>query len=105
MTSYISDDARTLLRAAYDIHAESNDPQTFQGGITLDMPGAGRRVRMPPGSERYAIAVRELEREQIIAQNPATSGATPARQIGRGRRGTEYILSASGEIGREILGL
>jgi hypothetical protein len=97
MTSYSSDDARTLLRAAYDIHAESNDPQTFQGGITLDMPGAGRRVKMPLGSERYSIAVWELEREQIIAQNPAP----PARHMGRG---TEYILSASGP-GREILGL
>lgn len=99
MTAYISDDARTLLRAAYDIHAESSgarDPsQTFQGGIPLDMPRAGRRVRMPLGSERYSIAVWELEREQIIAvENPV------ARRMGRG---TDYILF--GAIGREILGL
>jgi hypothetical protein len=102
MTAYISDDARTLLRAAYDIHAESGakDPsQTFRGGITLDMPGAGRRARMPLGSERYSIAVWELEREQIIAH------AKPPAKLARHRgRGTEYILSPSG-AGREILGL
>ena len=97
MTSYISDDARTLLRAAYDIHAESNDPQTFQGGITLDMPGDGRRVKMRLGSERYSIAVWELEREQIIAQNPAKL----ARHMGRGTE-YKYILS---DRSREILGL
>jgi hypothetical protein len=96
MTAYISDDARTLLRAAYDIHVESRarDPsQTFQGGITLDMPEAGRRARMPLGSERYSIAVWELEREQIIMQKPT------ARHRGRG---TEYILAGPG---REFLGL
>ena len=93
MRPHISEDAWALLRAAGDILRESDDPQTSKGPITLDMPAASKRVRIPIESVRYMDAVWDLELEQMIMQNPT------ARHMGRG---TEYMLT---QRGRETLRL
>jgi hypothetical protein len=97
MRPHISDDARTLLRAAGDILREEGRGVRQRPGtgspFTLDMPAASERAGMPIGSVRYMDAMWELEQEGIIMRNPL------GRHMGRG---TEYILTPRG---LEVLGL
>jgi hypothetical protein len=59
-------DARALLRAAYEIHAERHGSQTFTLGTHLPLEAAGRRTGIRPSSIRYYDAIKELEYEGAI---------------------------------------
>lgn len=69
MSPYVSPDAMTLLRSAYDLHRERHgDDATFN---VTDLKEAGARVGMTPGSAAYEDAAYELERElRVVSPNP-----------------------------------
>ena len=58
--------ARTLLRAAQEIHAERHGSQTFTLGTHLPLEVAGERTGIRPNSIRYYDAIKELEYEGAI---------------------------------------
>jgi hypothetical protein len=61
-----TEDARTLLRAAQEIHAERHGIQTFGLGTHLPLEAAGQRTGIRPNSIRYHDAIEELEYEGAI---------------------------------------
>ena len=61
-----AEDARELLRAAREIHAERHGAQTFTPGTHLPLVAAGERTGLSPNRLRYYDAVQELEYEGAI---------------------------------------
>jgi hypothetical protein len=61
-----TEDARALLRAAQEIHAERHGSQTFTLGTHLPLEVAGQRTGINPGRLRYYDAIKELEYEGAI---------------------------------------
>jgi hypothetical protein len=61
-----TEDARALLRAAREIHAERHGSQTFTLGTHLPLEVAGQRTGINPGRLRYHDAIEELEYEGAI---------------------------------------
>ena len=86
-------DARTLLRAAYEVHLEQGGARGFPAGTALDMSAAAAKAGVIPGTPPYDTAVDRLEREETIEPNPIT-----ASTVG----GTHYLVT---ERGRRMLGL
>ena len=62
-----TEDARALLRAAQEIHAERHGLQTFTLGTPLPLEEAGRRSGLNPDHLRYYDAIKEMEYEGAIA--------------------------------------
>ena len=61
-----TEDARALLGAAQEIHAERHGIQTFTLGTHLPLEAAGERIGIEPNSIRYHDAIEELEYEGAI---------------------------------------
>ena len=61
-----TEDARALLWAAREIHAERHGVQTFALGTHLPLEAAGQRTGIRPNSIRYYDAIKELEYEGAI---------------------------------------
>jgi hypothetical protein len=61
-----TEDARALLRAAREIHAERHGLQTFTLGTHLPLEAAGQRTSINPKRLRYYDAIEELEYEGAI---------------------------------------
>ena len=61
-----TEDARALLEAAREIHAEHHGSQTFTLGTHLPLEAAGERTGIRPNSIRYHDAIEELEYEGVI---------------------------------------
>jgi hypothetical protein len=61
MMDRTTEDARTLLQAAQQIHAERHGAQTFTLGTHPPLQAAGERVGIRPGSIRYHDAIQDLE--------------------------------------------
>jgi hypothetical protein len=82
-----TEDARALLRAAREIHAEHHGSQTFTLGTHLPLEAAGERIGIEPNSIRYHDAIEELEYEGAI------EWATSARYA-RGNK--HYVITQRG---------
>jgi hypothetical protein len=61
-----TEDARALLRASREIHAERHGLQTFTLGTHLPLEAAGQRTGIRPNGIRYYDAIEELEYEGAI---------------------------------------
>ena len=64
-----TEDARALLGAAQEIHAERHGEQTFTPGTYLPLEAAGRRTGINPDHLRYYDAIKELEYEAAIERD------------------------------------
>ena len=82
-----TEDARALLRAAQEIHAERHGIQTFGLGTHLPLEAAGQRTGIRPNSIRYHDAIEELEYEGAI------EWATSARYA---RGDKKYVITQRG---------
>jgi hypothetical protein len=84
---HLIEDARVLLQAAQQIHAELHGVQTFTPGTYLPLQEAGRRSGLDPNRQRYHDAIEELEYE----------GAIEWDQSARYARGDKhYLITQSG---------
>jgi hypothetical protein len=63
---HLTEDARALLQAAREIHAERHGIQTFTLGAHLPLEAAGRRTGINPDHLRYYDAIKELEYQGAI---------------------------------------
>jgi hypothetical protein len=84
---HTTEDARALLRAAREIHAERHGSQTFTLGTHLPLEVAGQRTGIRANSIRYYDAIKELEYE----------GAIEWDESGRyARGGKKYVITQRG---------
>lgn len=88
----ISEDARTLLRAAQEVHAERHGAQTFLPGTYLPFPEAAKRAGIRPDRQRYHDAIEELEYEEAIEWDPSARYARGDKHYIVTRRGLDGIL-------------
>jgi hypothetical protein len=61
-----TEDARALVRAAQEIHAERHGAQTFVPGTYLSFLEAARRTGIRTDRQRYHDAIEDLEYEGAI---------------------------------------
>jgi len=62
----LTEDARALIRAAQEIHAERHGAQAFIPGTYLSFLEAARRTGIRPDRQRYHDAIEDLEYEGAI---------------------------------------
>ncbi len=82
-----TEDARALLRAAQEIHAERHGAQTFTLGTHVPLEAAAHRMGISPDRLRYYDAVKELEYEAAVEWD------TSARYA---RGNTHYVITQRG---------
>ncbi len=63
---HTAEDARALIRAAQEIHAERHGAQTFLPGTRLPFQEAAKRTGIRPDRQRYHDAIEDLEYEGAI---------------------------------------
>lgn len=63
---HTSEDARALISAAQEVHAERHGAQTFLPGSYLPFPEAAKRTGIRSDRQRYHDAIEELEYEGSI---------------------------------------
>ncbi len=84
-----TEDARALLRAAQEIHAERHGIQTFTLGTHLPLEAAGRRTGIRPNSIRYHDAIQDLEYERAIEWDKSARYARGDKHYVITRRGLD----------------
>ena len=82
-----TEDARALLWAAREIHAERHGIQTFTLGTHLPLQAAGQRTGIRPNSIRYHNAIAELEYEGAIEWATSARYARGDKHYGITQRG------------------
>jgi hypothetical protein len=86
-----TEDARALLRAAQEIHAERHGVQTFTLGTHLPLEAAGQRTGLNPGRLRYHDALKELESEGAIEWPTSARYARGNKHYVITKRGLEML--------------
>jgi hypothetical protein len=84
-----TEDARALLGAAREIHAERHGVQTFTLGTHLPLEAAGQRTGIRPNSMRYYDAIEELEYEGAIEWAASARYAKGDKHYGITQRGLD----------------
>jgi hypothetical protein len=79
-----TEDARALLLAAQEIHAEHHGSQTFTPGTHLPLEEAGRRTGISLNHLRYYDAIKEMEYEGAIEWDEDARYARGDKHYGRG---------------------
>ena len=85
---HTSEDARALIRAAQEVHAERHGAQTFLSGTYLSLPEAAKRTGIRSDHQRYHDAIEDLEYE----------GAIEWDQSARYARGEKHYLITQGGL-------
>ena len=86
-----TEDARALLRAAREIHAERHGSQTFTLGTHLPLEAAGRRTGINPERLRYHDGIEELEYEGAIEWPTSARYARGNKKYVITKRGLEML--------------
>jgi hypothetical protein len=86
-----TEDARVLLRAAREIHAERHGSQTFTLGTHLPLEAAGQRTSINPERLRYYDAIKELEYEGAIEWDTGARYARGDKHYSITERGLEML--------------
>ena len=63
---HLREDARALIRAAQEVHAERHGAQTFLPGTCLSFLEAAKRTGIRSDRQRYHDAIEDLEYEGTI---------------------------------------
>jgi hypothetical protein len=88
---HLTEDARVLLRAAREIHAERHGSQTFTLGTHLPLEAAGLRTGINPDHLRYYDAIKELEYEGAIEWDESARYARGNKHYVITKRGLEML--------------
>ena len=94
---HLREDARALIRAAQEVHAERHGAWTFLPGTYLSFPEAAKRTGIRSDRQRYHDALVDLEYEGAIEWDPSAGGDSrwwsATGGLGRFRRGGRAVLS------------
>jgi hypothetical protein len=89
---HVSEDARVLLRAARDVHAERSGAATFLAGSRLLFPEAAKRSGIRSDRQRYYDALEDLEYEGAIEWDPSARYARGDKHYVVTQRGLDGVL-------------
>jgi hypothetical protein len=98
---HTAEDARALIRAAQEIHAERHGAHTFLPGTSLHFLEAAKRTGIRPDRQRYHDAIEDLEYEGIIEWDTSARYARGDKHYLITRRGLEELGRARGGAVRE----
>ena len=86
---HTTEDARALIRAAQEIHAERHGAHTFVPGTRLPLLEAAKRTGIRSDRQRYHDAIEDLEYEGAIEWDTSARYARGAKHYLITRRGLE----------------
>jgi hypothetical protein len=86
---HTSEDARALIRAAQEVHAERHGAQTFLPGTYLSFPEAAKRIGIRSDRQRYHDAIEDLEYDGSIEWDPSARYARGDKHYLITRRGVD----------------
>ena len=86
---HMTEDARALIRAAQEIHAERHGVQTFVPGTRLPFLEAAKRTGIRSDRQRYHDAIEDLEYEGAIEWDTSARYARGDKHYLITRRGLE----------------
>ena len=89
---HVSEDARALLRAAREVHAERSGAATFLPGSRLLFPEAAKRSGIRSDRQRYYDALEDLEYEGAIEWDPSARYARGDKHYIVTQRGLDGVL-------------
>jgi hypothetical protein len=89
---HMSEDARAMIRAAQEVHAERHGEQTFLPGTRLPFPEAAKRIGIRSDRQRYYDAIEELEYERAIEWDTSARYARGDKHFLITRRGLDGVL-------------
>jgi hypothetical protein len=89
---HMSADARALIRAAKEVHAERHGAETFLPGSHLSFPEAAKRTGIRSDRQRYYDALEELEYEGAIEWDPSARYARGDKHYLITQRGLDGVL-------------
>jgi hypothetical protein len=98
-----SEDARVLIHAAKEIHAERHGIQTFLPGSHLSFLEASNRTGIRSDRQRYYDALEELEHEGVIEWDPSARYARGDKHYVVTRRGLDDLGSTRTSAGTEAI--
>ena len=93
---HMSEDARVLIRAAQEVHAERHGAQTFLPGTSYPFPKAAKRTGISSDRQRYYDALEELEYEGAIEWDPSARYARGDKHYVVTQRGLDGVLGRAG---------
>ena len=93
----MSEDARALLKAAKEIHAERHGAHTFLPGTRLPLLDASERIGIRSDRQRYYDAIDDLEYEGAIEWDTSARYARGDKHFVITRRGL-HELGSSGAV-------
>ena len=88
----MSEDARALIRAAQEVHAERHGAETFLPGTYLPFPKAAKRAGIRSDRQRYHDATEDLEYEGAIEWDPSARYARGDKHYVVTQRGLDGVL-------------
>jgi hypothetical protein len=94
LVEHTTDDARALMRAAQQIHAERHGAHTFLPGTYLPFLDAAKRTGIRSDRQRYYDAIVDLEYEGAIEWDPSAKYARGDKHYLITRRGLHDLDSA-----------
>ena len=94
IVEHTTDDARALMRAAQQIHAERHGAHTFLSGTYLPFLEAAKRTGIRSDRQRYYDAIVDLEYEGAIEWDPSAKYARGDKHYLITRRGLHDLDSA-----------
>ena len=89
---HVSEDARALIRAAQEVHAERHGAETFLPGTYLPFPKAAKRAGIRSDRQRCYDALEDLEYEGAIEWDPSARYARGDKHYVVTQRGLDGVL-------------
>ena len=93
---HMSEDARALIRAAKEVHAERHGAETFLPGSHLSFLEAANRTGIRSDRQRYYDALEDLEYEGAIEWDPSARYARGDKHYVITQRGLDEVLGRAG---------
>src|SRR5215210_5920307 len=93
----MSEDARAMIRAAEEVHAERHGAQTFLPGTYLSFPEAAKRTGIRSDRQDYYDAIEELEYEGAIEWDKSARYARGDKHYLITQRGLDGVLGRAGQ--------
>jgi hypothetical protein len=90
----MSEDARALIRAAQEVHAERHGAHTFLPGTSLSFLEAAKRAGIRSDRQRYYDAIDDLEYEGAIEWDQSARYARGDKHYLITKRGLHDLGSA-----------
>jgi hypothetical protein len=96
---HLREDARALIRAAQEVHAERHGAGTFLPGTYLSFPEAAKRTGIRSDRQRYHDALVDLEYEGAIEWDPSARYARGDKHYLVTQRGMRDLGSSGTSAG------